>query len=428
MGVDLLVLAIFLLLAEKYMLREKYVLFSPYFILNISLLYIYVLPIIFTAYPDSQNYLSRLPDNLVEPLLVKVRIFYYLFAVVSLFSFTKIRKAASVETVTATEQTVPQLTQTFMLISWAALLAISVFVDLAKVGFSVTQFIQMQINPRAFTFLRSGLGPLTYVVNVAKMLLLFISAVYFIQRKSLDSVFFLIMAGLVNMAGGSKSSLLIIFIFVLIVNQKIRKKRKKVSLLKAVLLSVLFVCAALLSFYFMRGETEIRSFADLIDFIVSYAQEAFFSACVINDFQWEWNNIWIAVRSFLLTPIPRAIFAGKGFYGFYQELWRDAYQSGSVLYQSSTYGFLAEGHMLFGALSPIVSAIFINIIASKLYKEFFKSNSLEGLFIIAYLFTRMYFYTRSGYLDASNLWALIVFFVGAKLFFFVMKSYIRKKQ
>ena len=381
-----------------------------------------------TSYPESQNYLSRLPYQLVEQLLVQARLFYYIFAIVSIFSFYKIRRVSKIDSISKIEESIPQLTQSFMFISWGLLLFISFVVDLAKVGFSISQFIQMQINPRSFTYLRSGLGPLTYVVNVSKMLLLFITGIYYFQRKTFASLLGLLLAILINFSGGSKSSLLVAFIFIIIINQKRNVKRKRISLFKVAIVFAFFLCVVLLSFYFMRGSLEINSFAELIDFIASYAQEAYFSSMVINDFEWSFDNVLIALKAFFLTPIPRQIFSNKGYYGFYQECWRDIYQPGSVLYQSSTYGFLAEGHMLFGLLSPILSAIFINIIISKLYKNYFKTNSLEGIFIISYLFTRMYFYTRSGYLDATNLWALIIFYVGAKSFFYFMRCYIRKER
>ena len=424
MGIDLLLLGVFLILAEKKMMGDKYLLFSPYFILNLSILYIYVLPIIMVGTPNSVNYLSRLSYELVAQLLTQVRLFYYIFAIFSLYSIHKISENRLLQTSMTNEIF---LTSTFMFFSWVCLIVLAVVVDFAKVGFSPGQFIQMQINPREFTYLRSGLGPLTYITNVSKMLLLFISTVYFFQKKTFSALFVLLISFLVNLAGGSKSSLLIIFIFVILVRQKNQMERK-LGTGKFALVIVFFSAVAFFSFYIMCDSMNIDSFSELVDFITSYAQEAFYSAKVIDDFSWIPNNIWIAIRSFFLTPIPRFLFPDKGYYGFYQECWRNVYQEGSVLYQSSTYGFLAEGHMLFGFFSPILLAFIINKVARKIYIDFCSSSSLTELFILSYLFTRMYFYTRSGYFDATNLWALITFYVGSKLFFFIMNKYMIKKK
>lgn len=382
------------------------------------------MPIMAAGLPDSVNYLSRLSPTLVAQLLTTVRQFYYSFAILYLISIYKISKSKHAEFV---DSNMIFLTPLFMFISWMCLLTITVFVDLAKVGFNPILFLRMQIDPRAFTYLRSGLGPLTYLSNVSKMLILYISTVYYFQRKTVSSILLLILSFLLNIAGGSKSSMLVMFIFFLLIRQK-QKKVGKVSASKFLGVSIIFVVAILASFYFMRGSITINSFSELLDFITSYAQEAYYSARVIEDFKWDINNIWIAIRAFFLTPIPRAIFSQKNYYGFYQECWRVLYQEGSVLYQSSTYGFLSEGHMLFGWLSPFISAVFINKVSEKIYTKYYSSSSLPELFILSYLFTRMYFYTRSGYLDATNMWALLVFYLGAKFFFWVMQKYTIRRR
>ena len=89
MGYDLLIICVFSIIIEYVIVREKYILLSPYFLFNISFLYVYILPLVMYGNVNSVNYINRLDVNLVTNLLLKIRLFYYSFLVVSLLTYRK---------------------------------------------------------------------------------------------------------------------------------------------------------------------------------------------------------------------------------------------------------------------------------------------------------------------------------------------------
>ncbi len=53
--------------------------------------------------------------------------------------------------------------------------------------------------------------------------------------------------------------------------------------------------------------------------------------------------------------------------------------------------------MLFGIFSPIILAFLINEFNKKLYKEFYFIKDFSSMFILAFLYSRLYFFTRAGF-------------------------------
>lgn len=368
------------------------------------------MPLLVYGNGNYSNFLDRVSFEKVNNLCNVARMFYYPFVLISIHNIMKLKKINI-----RIGKNVENLSNQFVVMSMVILTIICTFFDLLKVNFSITTFFRMLLDPRSFTYLREGLGPITYVVNCSKMLLLFISILYFAQNKNLFSIALLFYGCVINILGGSKSSLFVVIIFLILYLQKIKKIQ--INLFRLILSGCIIFIVAIASFTIMSGSIEIHSITDALNFVIDYAQEAYFSANVLKDFNWNISNLVIEMKSIVFTPIPRAIFSGKELYGFYQECWRNVYQVGTVIYQTSTYGFFSEGHMIFGSLFPIVSAIFINVFLDLLYRKYAKAIYSYDLFIVGYLFTRVYFYTRTGYLDAMNIWALIVFIIFSKLFF-----------
>lgn len=410
MGLDLLIACLVMIVLEYAILKEKYILLSPYFLFNISFLYIYILPIVTYGKGNSINYINRLAPELVSNLTNNLRLFYYIFVLLTLYSWYKLRynhsiSKTNIETIRLRKQTA--------YISVFFLFLIYVVGTLIKVGFSPSTFLGLLFNPRAYTFLREGYGVINYVINVAQMMMGFIGVLFFMQNRNVSSFILLLFTAAFNVLGGSKTSLFVILIFIILYYQIVKKKVIKLS--KVVFVSIIIIVVAVVSFYIMRGSKELNNINDILNFIIDYDQECYYSARVINDFQWSRDNWIIELRSLLLTPIPRGLFDSKGLYGFYHECWRPLYQANTVVYHTSTYGFVSEAHMLFGVLAPIVCAVGFDIFFKKLYKMFYKSTDIFRLFILGYLFTRVYFYTRSGFLAASNVWALIIFIAFGKI-------------
>ncbi len=135
-----------------------------------------------------------------------------------------------------------------------------------------------------------------------------------------------------NIAGGSKTSLLVGLIFLILIKEKNRRVHIKKNFIKMLGVITLISIATLTSFYIMQktDSPRISTIPALISMIIEYAQEAFFSANVLQDFDWTPAYIYSKVRSFIFTPLPRAFFPGKGYYGFYQEFWRPLYQPNTV--------------------------------------------------------------------------------------------------
>lgn len=415
---DMVLISVVMLIVENKMLREKYILFSPYTLGQFVLLYIYILPFLFYGHAEVYSYVSRLSTAEVNLFLVYLRVFYYMFTILSLISFNTIRKSINVK-----EKIKYKLNDSFLIITVFLLIGIVLLGELRIVNFNLSILFDKMINPRKYTYFREGLGMFTHLVSFSTLMLLYLSIIYYNQRKGLIAKIILIFSILFNVLGGSKSSLLIILIYSLVLSQKISIKIQVIKFRKLIIYAGIMFLLVTFSFMLMRTSEDRSTFMGAVNGIIGYSQEAYYSARVINDFEWEDDHLATVVEGLIFTPIPRSIFPSKGYYGLYNNHWRPLYQSNTVQYHTSTYGFLAEGHMLFSFFSPIIYAFLFNWLFKKMYVKFYRITRLSSLFFLVYVVMQIYFLMRTGLFMTTNVWILIIYYVASKLFFSLMNIF-----
>lgn len=414
MVIDSLLVCGIMLIIEKAILKEKYILLSPFTIGQISIFYVYIMPFLFYNNTDIINYVSRININDVTRFLMIFRVFYYLFCILSIISFYKIKKR-----IIGKEILDIKISNSFMLISLLVLVFLIFLGQIAAVNFNIGIFIDKMFNPRKYTYFTEGLGVFTYAVEVSKTLLLYVSILYKKQKKGFLSSCIFLVSIILNVMGGSKSSMLMVLIFYLITSQKLFMKVKLIKFRDMLRYAIIILVFVIFSFMIMSVSDAGKTVYGTINRIITYSQEAYYSTKVINDYKWDFNHIITVIEALLFSAIPRKVFSSKGYYGLYQNYWKPTYEPNSVIYQTSTYGFLAEGHMMFSFLSPFIYALLLNWLFKKLYTKYYSSTKLSSFFIVCYLFTRIYFLIRTGLFMATTLWIIVIYFVASKLFFAV---------
>ena len=373
--------------------------------------------------PESINYLNRINEYDVENLLLYVRLFYYVFFFGELYCLLQLKKK---KTIYKSIEFVLQ-DRFFAYIS-AILIGMGLFIDLYRVSFNPLNYYYMMIDPRSFTYLREGLGAFTILSSFIRMFLVYVAILYYNQKKTLKRAIYVLLCSVYCILGGSKSSLLLVVIFIILLYQKCSKQSVRISNYANIKIVLSFIGIVLVSFYLMSGSIELDSLFDVINFVISYSQEAYFSAMVISDFEWDIDYVILMIKSFILTPIPRAIFEDKGFYSFYNVYWHDLYQPNSPLFHTSTYGFLAEGHMIMGFFSPVLYGLFICWLLKKIYAYFYRVQGFLGVFITLYFISRIYFFTRTSFLDPTSLWTLLIYYIISLIIFKLLQKYTNKKS
>lgn len=408
--IDVVIVCLVLLIAEKNILKDKYILLSPYTMMILSLIFIYVIPIILYYTGTNINIIRYLDKHSIEVLLLYTRLFIYSFAIFEIVSLNLIKKK-SIEIKKAKYA----FNKDFMIILALFSFVIVFGTQLLIVNFNIPIFIDKLINPRMYTYYKESLGPLTYLIEVTKKVYLFASLVYFIRNKNRISIFFVVTSTILNILGGTKTSIIIILIFYVLVWQKFSRNKINISFFKIAKLGSAMIILLLIAFLTMSQNDE--SLSSAIEAIISYPQEAYYSSQVIRDFDPQLEHHIEIIRSFIFTPIPRAIYSGKDYYGFYANYWRPIYQPNTVIYHTSTYGLFAEGQMLFGILSTIVYSIILNILLYKTYIKFYLKKNITQIFFNIFIISQIYFFMRVGLFDASLLWSLILHYIGANILF-----------
>ena len=418
MGFDLLAIFIISLIYEKIKLKDKYVLFSPFSMFHLSFFYVYIMPIVIYGTSETMNYLNSLDEYIVNDLLMYSRIFYYIFCISEIFFLKQLRS----NRISYLRVNI-KANDSLVLYSSFLLLGLGLFIDLYRVNFNLLSYIYLMIDPRSFTYLREGLGAFTILSSFIRLMLIYISFLYYYKKKTIISVIYLFLCGTYCVLGGSKSSLLFIIIFSILLHQKYINA--KITFKKICKIAFSFTFVVLVSFYIMSGSITLLSIRDVINFVVIYSQEAFFSAMVINDFEWNIEHILLLIKGFIFTPIPRSIFTDKQFYSFYNVYWHDLYQPNSPIFHTSTYGFLAEGHMIMGIVAPFVYGLLISYFLKVLYEKYYSNVSFVGCFMCVYLISRIYFFTRTSFLDPTSIWTIIIYWIFLRSMYVLLKSNIK---
>lgn len=406
--IDVLLICLSLLILEKLILKSEYILFSPYTMFNLSFLFIYYLPLLLYQLDGNYNLIQTVNLETISNLANNIRLFIYAFSLIEFFLLLRIRNLRKTETYLNIEFDDNYLTFV-SLFSFVVILGI----QLVMVGFDSSLLIDKLLRPRLYTYLREGIGPLTYLVEVTKKVFLFVCLVNNQRKRSLISLALLFISVSLNVLGGSKTSIIIIVIFYVIITQRMSRRRMIIKLRDFIKYVTLLALALVISFFVMSREEETLSTA--VKSLLYYPQEAYYSSLVLRDFEPNIEHHKELVKSIVLTPIPRAIFSNKSFYGFYSNYWRPLYQPNTVVYHTSTYGFFAEAQMLFGKFGWLIYAFLLNGLLYKLHCSLKKDESIKDVFFSVYAVSQIYFIMRVGFFDASFFWGVMMHLIGSSI-------------
>lgn len=391
-------------------MKGRYSIFSPYTTFHLSMLYVYVIPVVFYGNDKVSFYSSLLDTYAYSLLILYLRIFSYLFFLFSIFTINRVSKL-KIRQIDYTERLTPR----FVIRINVLLLSIWFWGQFCWVGFNPRIMIMRLFYPRNFTYLTEGYGVLNLLVGSSKFLLLFINISYYFKHKNFVSFCYLIIAIFSNILGGNKSSLLrilIFFVLIWVTTSKVKIKAGKVILVFFILVVVFFM-----SFNIMRTSTQerITSISKFLNRIFWYSQESYYSGRVINDYGFDISHWAEVLKSVLFVPIPRSMFSNKSYYGLYNSFWRPHYLSTTVQYHTSTFGFLAEGVMLFGVFSPIIYAFLFSFICYKVYIWYIYKKNVIYYYSAIFIVSEIYFLVRGGLFQASTIWMIILYIILAKI-------------
>ena len=405
--IDLILMSFFVLILEKIILKEKYILLSPFTLTILSFLFVYVMPLFLMFSGYTENIISNSTPNEISKLLLYIRLFFYPLSIFSILSFIKIRKMNLMN-----KRPKSTLRKEFVLFISILSITVIILTQLIIVRFNLPIFFDKLINPRLYTYFKEGIGPLTYLVEIFKKLFLFVSIIYFHQKKSILSLSLMSIAGLLNILGGTKTNIIVILIFYLLIWQKFSIRPVRINFAKIGRYGIILSSTLVIAFMIMSTTNE--TIKSSINSIFTYSQEAYYTSKVLSDFEPEFDHVKTLIEGFIFTPIPRAIYEGKNYYGFYSNYWRPMYQPNTVIYHSSTYGILAEGQMILGIFSTLIySLIFVGML-QKIYRKYYSSNNLVSIFFWFFLISQIYFIMRVGFFESTLLWSIILHYLGAR--------------
>ena len=388
MLIDIFLVSVILVLFERKIVgKDNFLPFSPLFIFLASYNLLFVFADVIALFINADVlYMSKLDQEYRYKYEIFNRVFFYLFvALFFLYFFSRKNESRKAFIV----QAVPFSWVVFVLL--LGVLAKFLYLG-AGLGFNPVSVLQRVIYPREFTYIKSGTGLINYLQGALLLLSYFLSVVHYHQAKSKKAILLIVFCGFFFFIGGAKQQLLwLAFIFIMV---KIKYTDITASGLRKNLKYLIVLCGlVVLSFSIMVVRADERS---LFEKLVKYQRESYYSALVLNDFKWEYEYPATAVTDTLLAPVPRFVWEEKPLLGFYNRYWRSVYESSTVSYHTSTYGFIAEAHMIFGAIAPIMYALLFFFLVRYCYEGILGKTSLLGIFSTIYLSTLFYFFLRSG--------------------------------
>ena len=285
-------------------------------------------------------------------------------------------------------------------------------------SFAPELIIDRYINPRDYTFIKKGTGYINYLNSACLHALIFYNVFYFLSTYKSNRIFSIFTLGvscLIVFGGGGKQNILWILIYWIFLATKLNPEVITSA-------SSYFYRAAKAAFIggLAAGSVFIlfqppQSALSVLEIIVDYQQESFYSSQVISDFEYSFDYTFLGLYDTLIAIIPRGLWPGKPLVGYYQRFWRDVYQADTVEYHTTTYGFLAEAYFMFGQLGPLIYGCFSAFFVVMLERAFIETSRLSSIFIVSFLTINFYFFVRGGYLGFQFWYVLIVLVLGTIL-------------
>lgn len=398
---DITILTILYFFIEWKYLGKKYKLFSPYMLFNVFFFSVYLLPYYFHIFDINSELFSSLTSEEITIGYRYIRIFYYLFFALSLFSFRKIKHKWNYEY--RKIDSFARDTSLFLYVLTFIVYMISIGVP---VGFSPSGIVERLINPRSFTYIRSGYGIINHLYSASKIILLILGLNAFYKNKSFLTGFLLFISIILNILGGSKSSFIYVVLVFTYMSNKYRVKNTRINLRRIILLAVISISMLFVGFKYFYMPGQVLSSKEAINNLVEYQKEAAYTVSVINNFKWKPQYLIEGIYDTLIPFIPRNIWPNKPYSGFYNRYFQPIYNPNAVIYHTSTFGMLSEAHMMFGIIGSFIYPILSIWLLDFIYKKQLTARTLFQSFVPIYLIISLYGYIRAGYLS-SNLVAFV---------------------
>lgn len=379
----------FLLVFEKKIVgTTNYLPFSPLFIFIAAYNLVFVLPTLLVVLPIGDVfYMSRLDASYLGKYTLYNRCFFYIFCLLSILYFDKGKKISKKNKL---KKSVDR--------SWVVYLILLAFI--AKflylgtgLGFNPLLILDRIIFPREYTKIKIGTGFINYIQASLTLLAYFMAALLYQQKGNKVNLLLMIFSAILFFVGGAKQQVIwLAFVYIMLKNKN--SDVVSFALMKNLKYLILISGLVVFSFAIMIVRADNKP---LIEKLVKYQRESYYSALVITDFEWKSEYSVEGVVDTLTAPIPRALWQDKPFIGYYNRYWRDKYEPKTVRFHTSTYGFIAESHMLLSSFGAVVYSIFFFFLVKYCYTAFLKSTTYIGVFFPIYLTTLLYFFLRSGF-------------------------------
>ncbi|GAC29868.1 hypothetical protein [Brumicola pallidula] len=403
MLIDVFVVSIMIILFESKIVGQKnYLPFSPLFIFMAAYNLIFVIPTILIALPGGELfYMARLDVSYYDTYLNYNRVFFYFFCCLTILSFDKTKTIFKKKQIT---KIVPRSWVLFLFF----LAFIAKFVYLGTgLGFNPVLILERIIYPREFTSIKVGTGLINYLQTALTLLTYFMAAILYQQKKNSINLILLVLAALLFFVAGAKQQVIwLAFVYIMLKNKGNNSVDfnlvKNIKYLLAICTLVVFSFAIMI----VRADND-----SLLEKLVKYQRESYYSALVLSDYDWQLEYSINGVVDTIASPIPRSLWPDKPFLGYYNRYWRQRYEPKTVRYHTSTFGFIAESHMLVGSLGSILYAFIFFLLVKYCYVGFLRSSSYIGVFFPIYLTTLLYFFLRSGFTGftlVNTLFTLII--------------------
>lgn len=389
MLIDIFLLSAIIVASESRIVgKSNYIVFSPLFLFLSAYNLLYILPAVLTSFDfGSILTFSNLPVEYYSDYLFYNRAFFYSFSFVFLMYFLSIKKKKLKRKISMEIRP-----------GWVIfVLLISVVIKYLYLGtglaWNPVLVFERIIFPREFTYIKEGTGLINYLQASLTLASFFLATVNYFQKKNCFNAFLMAFAAILFFAGGAKQSLVwLAFIYIIVAAKiNIHKDASTLKNLKYILLILAIIVA---SFSIMVVRADSRS---LLEKLTKYQEEAYNSALVLGDYSWEPEYTINGLVDTLIAPVPRKVWSGKPYVGFYKRYWQPRYEANAVIFQTSTYGFISESHMMLGAVGPFVYALLFSFLVIYCYLKILGSQRIFPLMVALYLSTFFYFLLRTGF-------------------------------
>lgn len=281
----------------------------------------------------------------------------------------------------------------------------------AGVGFSPLQMIKRAFDPRSFTYIRASTGPLVLIHACLAFSLLTVAVVRVADSPRLIRRWlFLGLCAFLSILGGTKSSFAIPLIVVFVVFGKTRwvrqSKLRKTS--RAILLSMMLGFSVVAGFMFIGTPGTTLSVQQSVARIPAYHREAYYLPLVIDTFEWKAEYPKYIFIDSIIAGVPRAFWRDKPYVGLWARYFRPAFEPEAVEYHVSTFGCLAEAHMLVGNFGPILYGWFWAFLLFHAYRILITGRSLYQMLMACIFSVWIYFLLRTGFFG-TNFPILIIY-------------------